>query len=122
MLLERLTRWLEINQACMRKDEMDVLYTITELHNSYKNGKDTAPRWDNIPYTMIGNLGPTGEVVLLRLINRTRSEQQQPRAWNLQDTQPIPSLWILKIQDQLPLHRFWAKQLKKLSWKDSNTE
>ena len=39
---------------------------------------------------MISNLGPTGEVALLRLINRTQTERQRPRAWNLQDTQPIP--------------------------------
>ena len=92
MLLELLTpaRWLEINQACIGEDEADVPYTITELCNSYKKGKDTAPGWDSITYTMIRNLGPTGEVALLRLINRTHSERQRPRAWNLQDTQPIP--------------------------------
>ena len=92
MLLERLTpaRWLEINQACMREDEADVQHTLMELHNSYKKGKDTAPGGDKITYTMIRNLGPTGEVALLRLINRTHTERQRPRAWNLQDTQPIP--------------------------------
>ena len=39
---------------------------------------------------LIRNLGPTGEVALLRLINRTHTERQRPRAWNLKDTQPIP--------------------------------
>ena len=90
-LLERLTpaRWLAINQACMREDEADFPYTVTELCNSYKKDKDTAPEWDKITYTMIRNLGPAGEVAHLRLINRTHSERQRPRAWNLQDTQPI---------------------------------
>ena len=74
----------------MREDEADVQYTLMELRNSYKKGKDTAPGWDKITYTMIRNLGLTGEVALLRLINQTHTEQQQPRAWNLQDTQPIP--------------------------------
>ena len=46
MLLERLkpARWLEINQACMRQDEADVPYTLMELCNSYKKGKDANPR------------------------------------------------------------------------------
>ena len=50
ILLEWLTpvRWLEINQACMREDEADVQYTLMELRNSYKKGKDTAPGWDKI--------------------------------------------------------------------------
>ena len=39
---------------------------------------------------MIRNLGPTGEVALLRLIYQTHTERQRPRAWTLQDTQPIP--------------------------------
>ena len=78
MLLERLTpaRWLEINQTCMREDEADVPYTLMELCNSYKKGKDTAQGWDKITYTVIRNLGSTGEVALLRLINRSHTEQQ----------------------------------------------
>ena len=41
-----------------------------------QKGKDTAPGCDKITYTMIRNLGSTGEVALLRLINRTHLEQR----------------------------------------------
>ena len=79
-----------IEQACNRPDVTDTPYTIEELRNTYKKGKDTAPGADKITYTMISCLGQAGEHMVLELVNRTHLQRVRPESWNKQDTQPIP--------------------------------
>ena len=79
-----------IDGACNRPDDTDTPYTLQELRNSYKKGKDTAPGADRITYTMISSLGQAGENMLLELVNRTHTQRNRPETWNQQDTQPIP--------------------------------
>ena len=83
-------RWREIHHAISLEDDTDAPYTIDELCKSFKRGKDTAPGHDKITYTMMRNLGPSGEEILLTLINKTHMEHVRPQVWNHQDTQPIP--------------------------------
>ena len=92
LMQERLSnqRWEEINQACNQIDHTDVEYTLQELRSTYKISKDTAPGADRITYTMIRNIGLAGELLLLKLINKTHVERVRPTTWNQQDTQPIP--------------------------------
>ena len=79
-----------IEQACQQADTTDTPYTIHELKQTYKKGKDTAPGADKITYTMIACLGAAGETIVLELINRTHLQRVRPENWNKQDTQPIP--------------------------------
>ena len=79
-----------IEQACQQRDSTDVKYTVHELRQTYKKGKDTAPGADKITYTMIACLGEAGEIKVLELINKTHVERSRPENWNKQDTQPIP--------------------------------
>ena len=83
-------RWQEIEHACSLQDDTDIPYTLEELQAAHKKGKDTAPGADNITYTMIANLGTPGELILLKLINKTHTHRTRPSTWNEQDTQPIP--------------------------------
>ena len=83
-------RWRVINNACSEQDDTDQLYTLDELKSAYKNGRDTAPGADKIAYTMVRMLGPAGDIALLRLINKSHTEQTRPRIWNKQDIQPVP--------------------------------
>ena len=80
----------EIEQACQQTDTTDIPYTLHELRQTYKKGKDTAPGTDRITYTMIACLGEAGEIKVLELINITHLERTRPENWNKQDTQPIP--------------------------------
>ena len=79
-----------IEQACEQPDITDTPYTLNELRQTYKKGKDTAPGADRVTYTMITCLGQAGEIMVLELINRTHLQRIRPKAWNKQDTQPIP--------------------------------
>ena len=83
-------RWRAINVACSEQDDTDQPYTLDELKSAYKKGKDTAPGADKITYTMVRMLGPAGDTALLRLINKSYTEQTRPTIWNKQDIQPIP--------------------------------
>ena len=66
--------WREIHHVVSLEDDTDAPYTTEELRKSFKRGKDSAPGHDNITYTMIRNLGPSGEEILLTLINKTHME------------------------------------------------
>ena len=79
-----------IEQACQQVDETDTPYTMHELRQTYKKGKDTSPGADRITYTMIACLGEAGELMVLQLINKTHLQRVRPENWNKQDTQPIP--------------------------------
>ena len=79
-----------IEQACQQTDDTDIPYTIYELRQTYKKGKDTAPGADKITYTMIACLGEAGETKVLELINRTHLQRVRPENWKKQDTQPTP--------------------------------
>ena len=83
-------RWRAINVACSEQDDTDQPYTLDELKSAYKKGKDTAPGADKITYTMVRMLGPAGDTALLRLINKSYTEQTRPTVWNKQDIQPVP--------------------------------
>ena len=83
-------RWRVINNACSQQDDTDQPYTLDELKSAYKKGRDTAPGADKITYTMVRMLGPAGDLSLLRLINKSHTEQTRPRIWNKQDIQPVP--------------------------------
>ena len=83
-------RWQAINQACQMPDATDRPYTIQELHAVRHKGRDTAPGADRITYTMINNMGKSGEKAFLNLLNTTHTQHTRPKAWNQQDTQPIP--------------------------------
>ena len=83
-------RWATINQACATPDDTDQPFTTNELLQTKHKGKDTAPGADQITYTMISHMGPAGEQAFLHLVNCTMSQQTRPKAWNNQDTQPIP--------------------------------
>ena len=39
---------------------------------------------------MVRMLGPAGDTALLRLINKSYTEQTRPTIWNKQDIQPVP--------------------------------
>ena len=79
-----------IEQACQQVDITDIPYSLHELRQTYKRGKDTAPGADKITYTMIACLGEAGELMVLKLINKTHLQRKRPENWNKQDTQPIP--------------------------------
>ena len=83
-------RWRAINNACSEQDDTDQPFTLDELNSAHKKGRDTAPGADKITYTMVRMLGPAGDLALLRLINKSHTEQKRPRIWNKQDIQPVP--------------------------------
>ena len=83
-------RWRAINNACSEQDDTDQPFTLNELNSAHKKGRDTAPGADKITYTMVRMLGPAGDLALLRLINKSHTEQKRPRIWNKQDIQPVP--------------------------------
>ena len=83
-------RWRVINNACSEQDDNDQPYTLGELKSAYKKGRDTAPGVDKITYTVVRMLGPAVDIALLRLINKSHTEQTRPRIWNEQDIQPVP--------------------------------
>ncbi|KAK7081489.1 hypothetical protein SK128_008994 [Halocaridina rubra] len=67
----RQQRWDTINHACNQKDDTDTPFTTQELKNTKHKGKDTAPGADGITYTMINNMGTSGEAAYLHLTNTT---------------------------------------------------
>ena len=83
-------RWNAINTACTQHDTTDTPFQIQELRAIKYKGKDTSPGADQITYSMIKNMGESGEKAYLLLLNTTWSQHQRPQVWNQQDTQPIP--------------------------------
>ena len=78
-------RWRVINNACSEQDDTDQLYTLDELKSAYRKGRDTTPGADKITYSMVTMLGPADDIALLRLINKSHTEQTRPRVWNKRD-------------------------------------
>lgn len=83
-------RMESIVEGISRRDEADTPFTIEELSNAKKKSKDTAPGQDGITYSMITNLGSTGQNALLNIINESWSIGRLPVAWKKADVLPIP--------------------------------
>lgn len=84
------SREQDIALACTQPDETDHPFTPEELSAAMIKRKDTAPGVDGVTYSMLWNLGNTGQTHLLNIFNQSLSEGRLPEAWKSAVIQPIP--------------------------------
>ena len=79
-----------VNEKAAEEGDSDTPFTLKELRRTYKSHSRSAPGPDGISYPIISKLGPTGERVLLRLINLTWEKSRIPSGWKKTEITPIP--------------------------------
>ena len=60
---------------------MDQPFTLKELHEVMKSGKDTAPGADLITNSMVHQAGAEGHQAILVLLSHSLAEGALPRSW-----------------------------------------
>ncbi|KAK3895219.1 hypothetical protein Pcinc_001078 [Petrolisthes cinctipes] len=71
-------------------DMTDRPFSLQELQQAKRRGRDTATGADGVPYSMLAHAGPAGDAALLATLNASWTAGRLPPAWNEADIKPIP--------------------------------
>ncbi|KAK3895196.1 hypothetical protein Pcinc_001056 [Petrolisthes cinctipes] len=79
-----------VREAMEVADMTDRPFSLQELQQAKRRGRDTATRADGVPYSMLAHAGPAGDAALLATLNASWTAGRLPPAWKEADIQPIP--------------------------------
>ncbi|KAK3895197.1 hypothetical protein Pcinc_001057 [Petrolisthes cinctipes] len=79
-----------LREAMEVADMTDRPFSLQELQQAKRRGRDTATGADGVPYSMLAHAGPAGDAALLATLNASWTAGRLPPAWNEADIKPIP--------------------------------
>ena len=79
-----------VAEATQEADVTDRPFSLQELRQAKKRGRDTAAGADGVTYSMLAHLGPAGDAALLATLNASWLAGCLPPVWKEADIQPIP--------------------------------
>ncbi|KAK4307363.1 hypothetical protein Pmani_020882 [Petrolisthes manimaculis] len=76
-----------IREAMEVADMTDRPFSLQELQQAKRRGRDTATCADGVPYSMLALAGPAGDTALLAMLNASWTAGRLPPAWKETDLQ-----------------------------------
>ncbi|KAK3886584.1 hypothetical protein Pcinc_009232 [Petrolisthes cinctipes] len=83
-------RYEAVREAMEVADMTDRPFSLQELQQAKRRGRDTATGADLVPYSMLAHAGPAGDAALLATLNASWTEGRLAPAWKEADIQPNP--------------------------------
>ncbi|XP_069995870.1 uncharacterized protein [Penaeus vannamei] len=79
-----------IRDKALEPDDLDAMFSLRELRNTYKTSSGSAPGSDGISHPIISHLGFARELAFLQLINKSWQTATLPQSWKQAIIVPIP--------------------------------